>query len=327
MVEYSPALKELSKLPPVTISFEKTQTLSVGFPPLLIPDTYSLSLMRGDSEEETTTGFTTKVVEGGTWYEYYRTYSSALRKWLVLMGCQYSKQRFVLLDTSDPTSILAIKALPTYKEVVVMAVAADENSTLINQNTSYAALKVIEDLSLPVVLTTRSFLEDCIAFVEGEGLYTRSDAVAQIFSILIASADRLMSSMRRDEHLGVRMHLLSSVVSGSKAVYKTVESAMKAQLATLSGLGDAEIQTVSVFASGPREMQDEIVQETVNLVSGRFKQMLNVESSFVSKESIHKLFDILVLYGVTGERQLDGIRNGYDAVARRSRVLAVESVK
>ncbi len=323
-VIYRSELAGMARLPEVSVSLEKALVFCSGFPRADFPESHVLSLVVGDKEERTTERFQVKTVEGGTWYDYYSSYNRELRKWLVAMGMTYSQKRFVLVDATNPVSVLALSSLPRLDNTIVFGIMASGNSTMVNQNVSYTALNVIERARTPAILLTKEFVDEAVGFFEGKGLMTREEAMREVFAFLMSYSDSLSSLFRRDSQLGILIHCISTAISASGQVYKSVDDVYASEIAHVSIPAlRADVQTSYLFAAAPKDMLEDITKGYAVHLKG-YSGLLNAEHFTRVVDSKYGLFSLILVLGVKENGVASSLERGYEVIARKSSSLRTE---
>jgi hypothetical protein len=326
-VFYRGACNSLANLPEARPTFEKRIQICVGFPAPELPDTYTLEVGTAPEQGRTEKTFTAKASESGTWLSYYSDYLEDLKKWTMMMGFSYVSERLVFVDTTNPLSALAMAALPKLENTLVFAIVADEASTPVDQNTSYASLQALQRLRVPTILATKSFTNDLVAFFEDEGLVVKEDALRAIWSFILGSATSIVGIMNKDDQLGVRAHGLSATVSGSRTVFRSTKDAIELQMKHRSvDALDSEVQTVYLVAKGRSDSLREI-GDAFNGQARKFTSIMNAQKFLNEGDSRYELYTVVTIYGIKGDKVVEAIEKGYEKIASRSGKLKVEMLK
>lgn len=312
-LSYKDSLDDLRALPKVEPSYGKVSVLTVGLPRMSLLGDYVGEISVGPADLQTATSFQLATLRGGTWLDFTNKHLETLRRWMAMVGVGQSTDRFVVVDTTNPLSVLALSALPKVGHTAVVAIAADEESTPMEQNTSYVALSLALKRGLPVVALSETFAKGMLFFTEERGFAAGADAIARLMEPLLSTADDLMDLLERDMRLGIRMHGLSAVVAGSKSVYGVAANAFLAQSYNVSvGKTIADYQTVHSLAYSNRQDQPEFEKGFGIFRSRKFKGALSAEFRF--HESTSPLYDLVTVYGIKSEVALQGIEAGYQAI-------------
>ncbi|MGH9918319.1 MAG: hypothetical protein ACRD6W_05555, partial [Nitrososphaerales archaeon] len=244
-LSFRDSMDELRDLPKVEPNYGKVEVIAVGYPRLSLTADYVGEISAAQADLETPTAFEVASIRGGSWLDYSKKYLQELRTWMRLVGIGKSTDRLLVVDTTDPLSVLALSALPKLEHTAVIAVVADKDSTPVEQNTSYVTLSLALGKGFPIIALTETFEGDMLYFTEARGFATEADALSRLLESLLGAADDLMDLLERDMKLGVLMHSMSAIVAGSKSVYGTATNAFMAQTYDLSmGAKPEECQTV-----------------------------------------------------------------------------------
>ncbi len=322
-VSYRDSLEQLRSLPKVVPDYGKVSVLAIGYPGLSIKADYVGRISAGQSDLKTSTTFRAGAIRGGTWLDLQKKYLKALRRWMALVGVGKTTDKFLVVDTTEPISVLAISALPELEHVAVIAVTADQESTPAEQNTSYVALSVALKKGLPVIALTETFEREMIYFTEDRGFATGADAMSKLLEPMLAGADDVMDLLEKDLKLGIKMHCLSAVVAGAKSVYGTPTNAFMAQSYNVSmGARPEEFQTVHSLVFSQKETESEFAKSFGAFRNKKFKSVLSAELRFHERAS--PLYDVLTICGIRGDASLQGIAGGYEAIVGSVPELSIE---
>jgi len=325
-LSYREALSDLKVLPKVKPDFGKTSILTVGYPRLSLSTDYVGEVLSGQIDVRTPTTFQAASIRGGSWLDFYNKYLGELQRWLKIVGFDKASDRIMVVNTKDPVSVLALAALPKLEHTAVLALTADQDSTPIEQNTSYVALSLALKRGLPVVAFSESFEKEMIYFTEDRGFATGPFAMSRLLEPLVGAADDLMDLLERDLKLGVKLHCISAIVAGSKAVYGNAANAFTAQSYNMSvGTKPDEYRTVHCLAFSNGENQGEFEKSFGAYRSRKFKGALNAEFRFRQVSS--PLYDVMTIYGLKSEGLLEGLADGYNAIVGSVPELNVDGVR
>lgn len=324
-MSYRDSLDDLRTLPRVEPSYGKVSVLAVGFPRMSLLGDYVGELSVGPADLQTSTSFQAATIRGGTWLDFTNKHLEALRRWMAIVGIGQTTERIVVVDTTSPLSVLALSALPKVEHTAVVAVAADEESTPMEQNTSYVALSLALKRGLPVVALSETFAQGLLFFTEERGFAAGAGAISRLMEPLLSTPDDLMDLLERDMRLGIRMHGLSAVVAGSKSVYGVAANAFLAQSYNVSiGKAIGDYQTVHSLAYSSKQDEAEFEKGFGTFRSRKFKGALSAEFRF--HESTSPLYDLITVYGMKSEVALQGIAGGYQAIVGSVPELNAEGV-
>ena len=312
-LSYRDSVKELSNLPKVEPNYGKVSILTVGYPRLSLQADYVGEVSAGQEDQKTWTTFQVANIRGGSWLDFRNKYLGDLRRWISLIGMGKSTDRLLVIDTTSPLSVLALAALPKLEHTAVIALTADQDSTPVEQNTSYVALSLALKKGLPVVVLSETFEKEMLYFTEDRGFATSADAMSRLLEPLLAAADDLMDILERDLKLGIKMHCLSAILAGSKSVYGIATNAFVAQSYNISiGTKPFEYQTVHSLVFSGKETQGEFEKSFGVFRNRKFKGALSAEFRF--RETASPLFDMMTVYGLRSEAFLQSLAGGYEAI-------------
>ncbi len=324
-LSYRESVTELRNLPRVEPDYGKVSILTVGYPRLSPSAYYVGEVSTGPTDVKTATTFQVASIRGGSWRDLQKKYQEDLRRWMKLVGVDKSTDRIVVVDTTNPLSVLAVSALPKLEHTAVIAVVADRDSTPLEQNTSYVALSLALNSGLPVIVLSETFEREMLYFTEDRGFATRAEAMSRLLSPMLEAADDLMDLLERDLKLGVRLHCLSAIVAGSKSVYGIATNAFMAQSYNLSvGSMPDDCQTVHSLVFSGEETEGEFEKSFGVFRNRKFKGALSAEFRF--HESRSALYDMVTLYGMGADAFLQGLADGYQAIAKSMPELKAEGV-
>jgi hypothetical protein len=322
-LSYRAAVDEMGKLPEVSPNYGKVSVITAGFPKLSVKADYVGAVSAGQSALQTPTSFQVASIRGGSWLEYNKEHLDELRRWMKLVGVEKSTDRFVVVDATDPMSVLTLTALPQLGHTAVIAVVADEGSTPVEQNTSYVALSLALKKGIPVIALNQTFEGEMIYFTEDKGFATGGDAVSRLLDSLLGAADDLMDLLERDMKLGIKTHCLSAVVAGSKGVYGTATNAFMAQSYDLSMRAEPDqYQTVHCMAFAEGDSRGEFEKSFGVFRNRKFKGALSAEFRFHETDS--PLYDLVTIYGMGADTSLQGMAAGYQAIVQNMPQLSAE---
>jgi hypothetical protein len=325
-LSYRESVEGLRSLPKVEPDYGKVSVLSVGYPGLSLQVDFVGEVSVGQADLKTSTGFQAAGIRGGSWLDFQKKYSNELRRWMALVGMAKSTDRFLVVDTTSPLSVLALSVFPELERTAVIAIAADQDSTPVEQNTSYVALSLALKKRLPIIGISETFEREMLYFTEDRGFATKADAMSRLLEPLLGATDDLMDLLERDMKLGIKMHCLSAIVAGSKSVYGVAANAFLAQSYNLSmGTRDDEFQTIHSLAFSTSENEGEFEKSFGVFRNKRFKGALSAEFRFHDTAS-PPLFDLVTVYGTKSDASLQGISGGYEAIVGSMPELNAEGV-
>jgi len=322
---YREAVNRLRTLPTVQPDWGKVSVLCVGYRKLSLPVDYSGEIMIGSTNAKTASSFQAVSIRGGSWLDFLKQYGKDLRRWMELIGIEKASNSFIVVDTTNPLSVLTISALPKLQHTAVIAIIADDDSTPVEQNTSYVALSLCLKKGIPVIALSETYEKEMLFFTEERGFATSGDAIARLLQTLIAAADDVMDILERDQRLGVKIHCLSAIVAASRTVYGSANNAYAAQSYNIS-MGDkpTDYQTVYSLVFSDKDSAAEFEKSFGAYRSKKFKGALSAEFRF--KESTSPMYDMVNLYGMKGDAPLESLKEGYNAIVRSVPELNAEGV-
>jgi hypothetical protein len=322
-LSYRSSIEALRTLPKVDPEYGKVSVVTVESPGLQVKADYFGEIASGQSDLRTANSFQAAAIRGGSWIDYQRKYLQDLRRWMKLVGMDKSTDKFLVIDTTRPVGVLVISALPKLEHTALIAVVADEDSTPVEQNTSYVALSLALKKGVPVIALSKSFEREMLFFTEDRGFATGGGAMSRLLAPLLEAADDFMDLLERDLKLGVKMHSLSAIVAGSKSVYGAVTNALTAQSYNVSlGTKLEEYRTVHSFVFSTRDSEAEFEKSFGAFRNRKFKGALSAELRF--HETSSPLYDLLTVYGLKGDSSLQTISAGYEAIVKSVPELSVD---
>jgi hypothetical protein len=322
-ISYRDSMDELRTLPKMEPDYGNIAVVSVGYPKLSVSADYVADISAGQADLKTSTAFEVASIRGGGWLDFHKKHLRELRRWMALVGIGKSADQFLVVDATDPLSVVALSALPRLEHTAVIAVVADQDSTPVEQNTSYVALSLALGKGIPVIALSETFEREMLYFTEDEGFATGADAISRLLEPLLSAADDLMDLLERDLKLGIKMHCLSAILAGSKSVYGTATNAFMAQSYNISmGAKPEEYQTVHSIVFSRGESEGEFQKSFDVFRNRRFKGALSAEFRF--REAASQLYDLVTVYGMSSDVALQSIASGYQAIVGNMPELSVE---
>ena len=326
-VLYKDSCKELTVIPKFEVSFEQAAILSVGFPPLSLPLAYAAQVLLGENNAEAIESFTVGKLEGGTWLDFYQKLSPSFGKWLKLVGFDRSRYRIILADTTNPLSVLLIQALHDERNTTIFAIAADKDSSPLEQHTSYVALTAALRKKMPMILITDKSRKEATSFVESKGLILSDEAFGSIISLLLTSTQDLMDFLQRDLRLGIQIHAFSAFMAASDRVYKSTDEIFRLlEYQTSLDFQIDDPQTAYLIASSEKRSKDLIV-DGFSRYCRTIPNLVSSEPRFYERHSRHALHDIVILYGLRASQTYNDLLKGYETIANRVPDLVVDRLQ
>lgn len=324
-ITYKLAIFDLRTLPRVEPDYGSVSVISVGYRRLSVPADYSGEIITGSADLKTANSFQVTTIRGGNWLDFHRQYAKDLRRWMELMGVQKSSTTFMVINTTNPLSVLAISALPKVPHVAVLAVVADQDSTPVEQNTSYVALSLCLKKGIPVVALSETYEKEMLFFTEDRGFASGGDALSRLLETLLSAADDLTDILERDLKLGVKIHCLSAIVAGSRSVYGKATNAYTAQSYNISmGAKPGDYQTIYSLVFSDKDSEAEFEKGFGSFRNRKFKNTLSAEFRF--HESGSQFYDMMTIYGLKGTGPLQDLEEGYKAIVGSVPELTAEGV-
>jgi hypothetical protein len=325
-IDYEGSLAELSRIPHIKIKWEKVYVLYVGLPPFDTDNAYTLGLSISDVEEETENQLQVGRIDGGTWFDLYDRYRNRFSEWLYRVGFHVSRYRIVIIDTSNPLSVLTVSTISPIENTLLLAITADQSSTLVTQNTSFSALSVARKRALPIVLVSADYVNDLTLFTEDMGLISGTQTIGEIVSFLVSHIGEVMDFAGKDTKLGIQAHCLSAILSASPRVYRTIDDAFLIQLKQPSiNVEPAKLQTAYLFAQGSKRLKEEIMQSFDRFYRGSQLSLLDAKAWVFENENMYGLYNLLMFYGLK-DIDTSSLEKGYEVVVSKNPNLRVDKI-
>ena len=315
-IDYGEACRGLLKLPEASVSFEMAEAVFAATPKTPATNAFTCELATGPEKHEGVDTLTLKEIEGGTWRDYLEE-DETLRKWLRRISIGRSRHKLLIMDTTKPISVLAAGNASIDRDTTVVAITADDTSTPMERNTSYAALKTIHGRKLPTILVTSSYAENLAAFSESSGLSRGRRALNQIITGYINQIRTISSFIERDRKIGIEAHALSMLISANEIVYRDVDAAIETQRQLGSTPYDEEdVLSIRLLAVSHWERFNKI-ERAYRRFRSRYTNLIDSEISLSEADTRQRLYDIHILYGLRRDPVIPLLREGYEAVAKR----------
>lgn len=324
-VYYKQPTTALLELPKVEPAFEKVSVMAVGWSVPPMEGVASSQIRVAENESQSVSSFALKRSEGASWIDFYRKYLGSLRVWMKAVAFDRSRYSVLVVDTTVPESVVAIAALPWSKNTFVLAIVADKNSTLLEQSTSFVAVRMALDHKLPVVAITTSYADEAMSYTEEDGLAVRRQALAPIVSVLVSAIDEVVDDLGRDAKVGILEHCLSTVLAGSDRVYAGVDDALAAQEHNLSiDAAQGETSTVYLTAFAPSQSQARLEAGFAKYRRERLTGAVNAGVHIHPRQGRADLFDLLFIYGLKEDRIGKPLVEAYRSVLEKAPDLELE---
>jgi len=107
-ISYRDSIEELRALPRVEPDYGDVEVITVGYPKLSVKADYVGEISAGQADLKTSTAFEVASIRGGSWQDFNKKYLPELRDWMTRVGIGKSTDRFLVVDTTDPLSVLAL---------------------------------------------------------------------------------------------------------------------------------------------------------------------------------------------------------------------------
>ena len=328
-------VQQLQNLPKAEAPFEKVSVIFAGLPKSSSlegedRDVYAVPIVAGDDEIENVETFTMRRSEATSWFDFYSKYLDKLGRWMKFVGLGRSHYRLLVVDTRRSTSVLALAAISQFgKNTIVLAVTADQTSTLIEQNTSYVAISTALKFSFPLIAVSTSYVDDLIFYTENDGLVVRSQALMPIIHLLVSSIDSVTDMMGNDVRLGIREHCLSAVLSASEKVYPSVDDVLYTQESSFSiNAKKVDVATVYLLAFAPTDVLNRIDKAFAKYRRQELKDVIGADHQGYPRDagSSSALYDLMMIYGIKEGSTYVPLKKGYDSVANKVSDLSFEKV-
>jgi hypothetical protein len=314
-------IRELGVLPKIKPPFENVSVVYAGLKatPFEVEgrNVFVSSIQVGDDESEKVESFTIRRSEATSWFDFYSRYLDKLNKWMKFVGLGKSPYRLLVVDTRRPISVLVLEAVSQFlKNTIILAIVADQSSTLIEQNTSYVAICTALKHGLPVIAVTTSYLDDLIFYTESGGLVVRFDALTPLTHLLVGSIDGIMDMMGNDVRLAIKEHCLSAILSASDKIYPSSDNVLYAQESCLSIEAKKEdIVTAYLLAFASADEVGKIDKAFVSYRRQKLKDVIASDHQSYLRDSSSAVYDVLMIYGVKEGSIYGPLKKGYDAIA------------
>ena len=275
--------------------------------------------------ESTSRKFWVEKLEGGTWLDYNARYAGDFLSWLRLVEFTRSKYRLLVLDTTSPFAVLAVNNVPNPERTILLASYPGKGGTPVSQNTSYASLQLARHRGMHVVLVVDSFVEQLAVFAEEKGLFTGERAYGQVISYLLSFIPDVVDLVQKDAKLGIGVHFLSVLLSGSDKVFKSLDDALAVEASQNSLGGSYErVMSTHLLASSLPQAEKDARSAFGRLSSDPGKSLMNAEFRFRAKETNYGLYDLLLIFGVKEPGLFEDLRRGYQTIASSAPDLTLE---
>ncbi len=323
-VSYKQSFDQLPLLPPVDPVYEDTSILFVGLRSFEIRGAYTAEAFLQESPDTSGKTLALRIIPGATWLDYHRAYKSEMSSWLRLIAFGRSRFRMVVVDTTKFLSVLALEAVDA--GTIVLALAPNRDSTPMEQNTGYVALRTALRRGLPVILASNQYVKDLALVKEGEGLLAGQKAMELIIGQFVQAIRDIQDFVVMDSRIGIKLHCFSAVISASNRVYKTYDDLFKVQEFenSLEVFPD-EVHTAYLIGSARKEAQPTMGQ-AFERYTKKIPNLTSARAALRDRSDGGNLYDVIMLFGVN-ESLIDGLmKDGYRSVAEKAGNLTAEEI-
>jgi len=325
-VSYREATNQLLDLPSVQPNFGMTAALYVGLPPAVGEQGYSMAVSSGNDPKQTKDEFVLRKVQGGTWHDFYAESTGELTRWLSILAFGESTFKFLFADAADPLSVLAVSALPQLRQTALVALTADQESTPVEQNSSYVTVTAALRRGFHVLALPRSLAKQSLAVEESGEPSSPVGSFSRMVGTLLGLQDGLMDLLEKDRHIGVGFHLLLPVIAGTMQVYGKASNVFAVQSFQLPrGVRADDIKTFHALVSCEKDLRGDFEEGFSQFRNRAVKAALSAECR-VSERPDRGAFDVFTICGLDETSVLQESEEGYKAVAKRAPSLRVESL-
>jgi hypothetical protein len=325
-ISFKDSCRELLALRAPESKYPRVATLFVGIPARQSTRFSTFTLSAGDESLSKDSFVAARTTGTGSWLDFHSTYKSDVEGWLAAVGFSAAAYRMLVVDTTDPLSVLAISSVPQ-RGTVVFAVIADLESTPVQQNTSYVALKTATKLGLPVVLCSKGYAHEAAYFAEGEGFQVGEKALGKVVDLISSATEDIAQFLVDDLRLGVNLHCFSAVLSASDAVYKSLDDALSVQMQAASlDIYPDEVQTLFLAAFTGNTTEQDVERSFTKYRSTNLKGVMTAGRKAYARTGDQRLYDLLTLFGIRESEVLPLLADGYQRVAEKSEDLKLEAL-
>ena len=326
-VSYRDSLSGLANLPAVEADFGKASVLSVGIPSAGFTGDYSGSLGMKESKSVSLGEFGLETVPGATWYDLYSPHVAEVSKWLRLIEFAKSKYKFLVMDASNPLSVLAVASIPREERTLVLAISADGTCTPLQQNTSYAAVISALRKEFQVIVFPQTYVDEGVMIDETGTVSSKMGAFTRTVSRLLAKPDDLVDLVEGDRPFGVGLHMASTLTTGSNGVYGSITNAVSTRAFQLPDeVRPGDIRTLHSIVWCEGGTKAEFERELSELRKKSFNGVIRSEFRFREKADLGS-YDFFTIYGMSEPGVLQASIKGYTDVAEKVPTLGVGRVK
>jgi hypothetical protein len=325
-LSYRDSCRELLEVRAPDLKYPRVAALFVGLPPRPSERFKTLTLASGEESLSKDAFVAARSTGTGSWVDFHSRYKSELGGWLTAVGFTAATYRMLIVDTTDPLSVLAISALQP-RGTIVFAVIADLQSTPLQQNTSYVALKLATKMGLPVIVCSKAYAHEAAYFAEGEGFQVGEKALGKVVDLISSATEDITQFLVDDLRLGVGLHCFSAILSASDAVYKALDDALSVQMhASSLEIYPDEVQTLFLAAFTGNASEQDVERSFTNYRSRNVKGAITAGHRVYARTGDRRLYDLLTGFGIRESEVLPLLADGYQKVVERSQDLKLEAL-
>jgi hypothetical protein len=325
-VSYRESLSGLLSIASVNPDFGKVSLLFAGVKPVVVPSDYSGSITTSDSRRVALEECAMEKIPGATWHDLYSSYVNDVANWLRRVAFSRSTYKILVLDATNPVSVLAVAALPQGKRTLVLAVSADETSTPVEQNNSYVAVSSALRRGFQVMVFPQRSIQEALIVEDDGSVFSEMAAFSESIARVLAEPDDLMDLLEGDRRFGVGLHTAYLLTSGSKRMYGSFLNAFTAQSFLLPDeIKPEDVRTFYSIVWCEKDARAEFERGFTQFRNRSHKAVIKSECMFREKENPGS-FDILTIYGTGEPGVLQSSVRGYEEVAREAPSLGMGGV-
>jgi hypothetical protein len=323
-IPYDQLVKKLVNLPEIEVRFENLTVLFVGLEPAEIKKAYVPKIEIGGEDIEAPQSLTLMHIDGGTWLDYSKRYSSVIKNWLRRVCYTSSRYKMIVVNTCNPLSVAVLSSHALEGSETILALTADDSSTPLIKNTSYVALKKAYENGQSILLFEEKYLKNLAYFDEDQGLITGEAAFKKIVTNIASNIQTLNHFVEGDKKLGITNHTISTLLSASDHVYKSITTLFQinAFMNSVEGI-DEDYQSIHLLGLSPMALHQQI-EKAFKSYCSEFKDLLNSEIILREKSSIYNFYDLYIFFGLKEDPVLKKIETGYRSIAKKIPSLSLE---
>jgi hypothetical protein len=322
-IPYDQLIKELVDLPETEVRFENLTVLFVGIEPAEVKEAFVSKIVIGGENAEAPKSLTLARIDGGTWLDYSKRYTNTIEGWLRRVYYPSSKYKMIVVNTSDPISVALLNSSILEGNDTILAITADDSSTPLTKHTSYVSLKKAH-VKGSTILFEEKYVKNLAYFDEDQGLITGEAAFKKVVTNIASNIQTMNHFIEGDKKLGITNHTISTLLSASDRVYRSMETLFKinAFMNSVEGV-EEDYQSIHLLGLSPRELRQQI-EDAFKSYSAGFENLLNSEIIVREKSSRYNFCDLYIFYGLSEDPVLKKIGAGYRAIAKKNPSLSLE---